>query len=63
MPSLGAHAADLSKIIQDKLIEHARYIRQHGEDMPEIRNWKWSFGKSGRDTPVPTAASPIKKRR
>ena len=63
VPSLGAHAADLSKIIQDKLIEHARYVRQHGEDMPQIRNWKWSFGKSGMDTPVPAAASPTKKRR
>ncbi len=41
VPGLGPNAANLAQFIGDKLIDHKRYIRQHGEDMPEIRNWKW----------------------
>ena len=41
VPGLGPSAANLTQVITDKLIDHSRYIGQHGEDMPEIRNWKW----------------------
>jgi len=42
LPKLGASGAKLKKLVQDKLIEHKQYIDKHGQDMPEILNWKWS---------------------
>ncbi len=44
LPHLGAQGADLKQAMQAKLIHHRQYIHQHGQDLPEIRNWQWSSG-------------------
>jgi xylulose-5-phosphate/fructose-6-phosphate phosphoketolase len=38
--SVGAH---FKQMLRNKLVDHGLYIREHGEDMPEIRDWKWPY--------------------
>jgi xylulose-5-phosphate/fructose-6-phosphate phosphoketolase len=42
LPQLGARAAYAKQAVRDALIEHKEYIRKYGDDMPEVRDWKWS---------------------
>ncbi len=41
VPKLGSRYAYLRQRMADKLVEHGEYIRSHGDDMPEVRDWKW----------------------
>jgi xylulose-5-phosphate/fructose-6-phosphate phosphoketolase len=42
LEDIGAHVA---QIMRDKLIEHKEYVFEHGDDMPEISNWRWQPAK------------------
>jgi xylulose-5-phosphate/fructose-6-phosphate phosphoketolase len=41
VPSLGSRYAHVRQRMADKRVEHRAYIRAHGDDMPEVREWRW----------------------
>jgi xylulose-5-phosphate/fructose-6-phosphate phosphoketolase len=43
VPGLQAKAAHTKQMLRNKLIDHKLYIAEHGEDMPEIRDWRWPY--------------------
>ncbi len=45
LPQTGDKGIYLKQQLKDKLIEHKQYIDKHGQDMPEMRNWKWGNRK------------------
>jgi len=45
LPQTGEKGIYLKQQLKDKLVEHKEYIDKYGQDMPEIRNWKWSNPK------------------
>jgi xylulose-5-phosphate/fructose-6-phosphate phosphoketolase len=45
-PHLGSLGAYAKQDVRDRLIEHRQYITKYGQDMPEVRNWKWKVLKT-----------------
>ncbi|MEN3334302.1 MAG: xylulose-5-phosphate/fructose-6-phosphate phosphoketolase [Blastocatellia bacterium] len=43
VPKLGARAAYVKQAMRDKLFEHKQHIKKYGDDMPEVRDWKWPY--------------------
>jgi xylulose-5-phosphate/fructose-6-phosphate phosphoketolase len=41
IPALAVKGASATQTFHAKLIEHHRYVRAYGQDMPEVRNWHW----------------------
>jgi xylulose-5-phosphate/fructose-6-phosphate phosphoketolase len=41
VPGLAARAASVARLMKEKRERHRAYVREHGEDMPEIREWRW----------------------
>jgi xylulose-5-phosphate/fructose-6-phosphate phosphoketolase len=35
--------AHFKQQLRNKLVEHKQYVREYGDDMPEIRDWKWPY--------------------
>jgi xylulose-5-phosphate/fructose-6-phosphate phosphoketolase len=44
LPQLGSRRAYAKQAIRDRLIDHKNYISRVGDDMPEIRDWRWGEG-------------------
>jgi len=47
LPQTGDKGVYLKQQLKEKLIEHKQYIDKYGEDLPEIRNWKWGAANAG----------------
>ncbi len=43
VPKLQRIGAQVKQAMRDKRLEHKQYIREYGDDMPEVRDWKWPY--------------------
>ena len=43
VPRLQRVGAHFKQFLRNKLVEHKQFIREHGDDLPEIRDWKWPY--------------------
>ena len=41
LPQLENKSSFVYQMCKDKLVEHKQYITEYGQDLEEIRNWKW----------------------
>jgi len=43
VPKLQRIGAHFQQFLRNKLVEHEQYTHQHGDDLPEVKNWKWPY--------------------
>jgi xylulose-5-phosphate/fructose-6-phosphate phosphoketolase len=53
VPGLGNKAAWLRQKMVDMRATHRAWIRVHGEDMPEVRDWTWPGASPASERPIP----------
>ena len=41
VPRLRSVAGHVKQLLRDKLVEHRRYVQTHGQDLPEVTEWRW----------------------
>jgi xylulose-5-phosphate/fructose-6-phosphate phosphoketolase len=46
LPQTAEQGMYLKQALKDKLVEHREYICKSGQDLPEVRNWKWGASDS-----------------
>jgi xylulose-5-phosphate/fructose-6-phosphate phosphoketolase len=44
VPALASRVPYVQQSMRERLLDHRAYITRHGEDLPEIRNWRWGAG-------------------
>ena len=60
VPKLREHAAYAQQAVREKLIDHKNYIEKYGDDIPEIKNWRWPGSEGAPGTQkVDTAADNV----
>jgi xylulose-5-phosphate/fructose-6-phosphate phosphoketolase len=62
VPNLGPRAASVEKWLRDRLADHHAYIVEHGEDLPEIKDWRWPGKGKGAAVKAKKRAAPAGKR-
>ena len=43
VPRLQRVGAHFQQFLRDKLVDHRQFVTEHGDDMPEVKNWKWPY--------------------
>ena len=46
LPQTADRGVYLKQSLKDKLVEHRQYICKNGQDLPEVRDWKWGASES-----------------
>jgi xylulose-5-phosphate/fructose-6-phosphate phosphoketolase len=58
VPSLGSRAASLRQQMGDTRLRARAWTREHGEDLPEVRDWAWDASAPNRGESPSTTAAP-----